>query len=241
MASNPPGKCCTEGVKHSGTALGEFIKIEDFGTYITGDKSATKVIIIYPDVFGPQYLNVQLVADSFAASGYFVVVPDLFKGDPLVPGGAPLTPEWIGRHSIASAVPIADAAYKWVTSTKREFIGAIGYCYGAPFVIKQLAKGSLGAGAIAHPSFVEIDDVKKLTSEHGPLLISAAETDPIFTPELRSKTEEVLRENGAAYHSTLASGVKHGFAVRGDPEQRADRIAKEKAFADQLWWFKINQ
>lgn len=240
MASNPPGKCCTEGVKHTGTASGEFVKIKDFDAYVSGNNSASKVIIIYPDVFGPQYVNTQLVADSFAKEGYFVVVPDLFKGDALVPNGPPLSPEWKERHSIASSVPLAEATNAWVKASPREFIGAIGYCYGAPFVIKQLAQGDITAGAIAHPSFVDIEDVKKLSPEKGPLLISAAETDPIFPPTLRGQTEEVLRDNGVTYHITLSGGVKHGFAVRGDPTVRSDLIAKEKAFADQLWWFKIN-
>lgn len=35
------------------------------------------------DVTGHGTPNVQLVADQFAANGYFVMVPDLFFGDPI--------------------------------------------------------------------------------------------------------------------------------------------------------------
>lgn len=240
MASKTLDKCCTEGIKHTGTPLGEFIRIEDIEAYASGNKSASQVIIIYSDIFGHSFVNTQLIADSFAKENYFVIVPDLFKGDSLRPGGT-LTPEWKEKHSISNTLPLSEATINWVKRSPRKFIGAIGYCYGAPFVIKQLACGELQAGAIAHPSSVDVVDLKRLSSDSGPLLVSAAEVDPIFSPKIRVEFEEVLRENSVFYHITLASGVRHGFAVRGDPTKRVDRIAKEKAFDDQLWWFKINQ
>lgn len=33
MASNPPGQCCYQGVKHEGEAKGEFSQLGDFEMY----------------------------------------------------------------------------------------------------------------------------------------------------------------------------------------------------------------
>ena len=45
--------------------------------------SEAHIINRLTDVTGHVTPNVQLVADQFAANGYFVVVPDLFYGDPI--------------------------------------------------------------------------------------------------------------------------------------------------------------
>jgi dienelactone hydrolase len=40
-------------------------------------------IILLTDIYGPDYINTQLVADEWAKAGFRVVVPDLFVGDPV--------------------------------------------------------------------------------------------------------------------------------------------------------------
>jgi dienelactone hydrolase len=40
-------------------------------------------IVLLTNVFGPEYLHNQLVADEWAREGYKVVVPDLLEGDAL--------------------------------------------------------------------------------------------------------------------------------------------------------------
>ena len=106
-------------------------------------------------------------------------------------------------------------------------MGSIGYCYGAKYVIQNLSSsGFLDAGAVAHPSFVSIEEVKEIKR---PLIISAAETDSIFPPELRHQTEDELAKlNGVRYQVDLFSGVTHGFAVRGDINNPIVKYAKEK-------------
>lgn len=48
MASNPPGSCCYQGVKHEGEAVGKFEQIDDFEVYISEapDKSTDKAILM---------------------------------------------------------------------------------------------------------------------------------------------------------------------------------------------------
>lgn len=120
------------------------------------------------------------IADQFAANGYFVVMPDLFNGDPVQlnrPGDFNLQ-EWLKGHSTKEVDPIVDAAIKDMRDNhgcKR--IGAVGYCFGGKYVCRFLKKGKLDAGYTAHPSFV---DAEELAGIEGPLSIAAARTWVFF-------------------------------------------------------------
>jgi dienelactone hydrolase len=71
----------------------------------------------------------------------------------------------------------------------------------------------------------------------GPFSISAAETDGIFTIELRHKSEEILKETKQPWQINLFSGVEHGFAVRCDTSVKLQKFAKEQAFLQGVAWF----
>jgi dienelactone hydrolase len=87
---------------------------------------------------------------------------------------------------------------------------------------------------MAHPSFVTDEEIEGIT---GPLSIAAAETDSIFPPEKRHKTEELLQKTGQPYQIYLYSGVAHGFSVRVDMTKKLERFAKEQAFLQAVHWF----
>lgn len=205
-------------------------------TYVVGN-SESRFIVIATDIYGHKYNNVRLIADQFAKDGYKVYVPDILKGDPVVPGDD--LPKWLQNHTLEITEPI----YVGFLSKLREevgksaFIGSVGYCFGAKYVIRQLsADGLIDAGAIAHPSFVGIEEVAEIKK---PLLISAAETDSIFPAELRRQTEDKLVEIGARYQLTLFSGVAHGYAVRGDMSDPVVKYSAEKTLSDQIVWFGL--
>jgi dienelactone hydrolase len=119
----------------------------------------------------------------------------------------------------------------------RQKIGALGYCFGAKYVVRRLHpdKGDIDVGYLAHPSFVTADELKSIK---GPLAISAAEDDHIFSVEKRHESEEILKTSGLPYQINLYGGVEHGFAVRGDPKNRSVQFAKESAFLQAVQWFK---
>lgn len=236
MASNPPGQCCIEKVFHEGTPIGKQEKIFGLETYVVGE-SASRFIVIATDIYGFEFNNVRLVADQLAKSGYAVYIPDILKGDPVKPGDD--LPTWLQSHTPEITTPIYSG---FLTKLREEkgssaFIGSIGYCFGAKYVIQQLsAEGVLDAGAIAHPSFVSIDEVAAIKK---PLLIAAAETDHIFSVELRHQTEIKLAEIKARYQLTLYSGVSHGYSLKGDLTIPEVKYAAEKTLADQIQWFGL--
>jgi hypothetical protein len=73
--ASPPGDCCVTGFKHTGTPVGKTVAIAGMQTYISEPQTATtttgpvKIILFLSDVFGPFFLNNQLIQDYFADHG----------------------------------------------------------------------------------------------------------------------------------------------------------------------------
>lgn len=64
-----------------------------------------------------------------------------------------------------------------------------------------------------------------------------AEIDPIYPSQLRHDSEEALIKTGQHWQINLYSGVAHGFAVRGDPNDPQTKWSKEQAHAQAVAWF----
>lgn len=221
-------------------------------------------ILLIPDVIGI-WKNSKLIADQFAANGYLTLLIDVFNGDalPLNRSGPFDFNAWLTKgsdgnnpHTKEAVDPIVEDAIK---ALKEEYgvkkLGAVGYCFGAkvdPLTLFEIMPAACGAltrgmqyvvrhykdgikvGYAAHPSFVDEDE---LAAIQGPFSIAAAETDSIFPAEKRHRSEEILQKTGQPYQINLYSGVEHGFAVRGDPNKKVTRYAKEQAFLQAVTWF----
>ncbi|KFX87337.1 hypothetical protein V490_08338 [Pseudogymnoascus sp. VKM F-3557] len=253
MASNPPGKCCTVGVKHQGEPSGTHSTIDNgsIDVYIAkpADPKPGKAILFVTDVMGISQ-NANLLADQYAANGYYTLIPDLFNKDSL---SNPWRPEnfdlmeWI-KHGMKGdnphSVPYVDAivakALDYLVEQGYKEIGAVGYCFGAKYVVRYMSeeKGAhIKVAYMAHPSFV---DEAELEAAKGPISISAAETDTIFPVKMRHRSEEILAASKNPYQINLFSGVSHGFAVRGDPSVAPEKFAKERAFEQAVQWFNFH-
>lgn len=241
------------GFRHEGTPLGSCQEVFGLDTYVaepqgsvccnnTPKQQCKEYIVILTDIYGHKFNNVQLIADQLAQeTDCIVYVPDILFGDPVIAlDGSTDFAKWLSDHPHEKTRN--EAVQPFLKKLREEknphFIGVIGYCYGAKFAIQQLSQkdGLADAGAIAHPSFVSVEEVDAIAKEK-PLLISAAETDHIFPEDLRHLTETKLKENGNCYQLDLFSGVSHGFAARGDVTVPWIKYAKEKALLDQIHWF----
>ncbi|CAL3962761.1 unnamed protein product [Diplocarpon coronariae] len=247
MTSYPPSTCCTIGVKHEGAPTGKSIKFDNIEGYVAEATGKTihkgTAILFLTDVIGI-WSNSQLMADQYAANGYYTLVPDLFKGDQLSlnrPADFDVM-AWVTKgtggnnpHTWEAVDPIVDKSIKYLQDQGYEKIGAVGYCFGAKYVARYLPTGKgINAGFVAHPSFIEEDE---LAAIQGPLSIAAAETDHIFPKEKRYRSEEILLETKQPYQVTLFGGVVHGFAVRCDVSKKHEKFAKEQAFLQAVTWF----
>ncbi|KAK0439999.1 Alpha/Beta hydrolase protein [Desarmillaria tabescens] len=224
------GECCFTAVKHEGTPIGRTDAIAGVPTYVSeppsGGKTAQKprVVLYFADVYGPFYVNNQLVQDYFASQGFFVVGVDYFLGDPVHIHTEPDfdRPAWLAK----SKQQAKDMMPRWAGSYSGEYT-AVGYCFGAPFVLDLAASGDIVAGAIGHPAFLTEDHFKNIKK-----------IDHTFPLESRRRAEDILIENKASYCFQVFSGVKHGFALRGDPNVGDTRWAKEESARGIANWFQ---
>ena len=160
------------------------------------------------------------IADQFAANGYFVVMPDLFHGDP-VPLNRPESydlSKWLNGppgHLPDRVDPVIRSVLKTMRMDYNcSRIGGVGYCFGAKYVVRNLGpRGALDAGYICTPSMIEEDELLAITK---PLTIAAAEKDPVFPQDKRILSENILQYHlNVPYQITLYGAVEHGFGVQG--------------------------
>lgn len=77
---------CISGVTHEGTPQGKWEDVGGVNSYVATpaiDYPKDKVVLFLADVFGPQLLNNQLLADDFARTGFRTIIPDYLNGDPI--------------------------------------------------------------------------------------------------------------------------------------------------------------
>jgi dienelactone hydrolase len=137
---------------------------------------STHAIIILTDVYGFTFPNTRLIADQFALNGYLTVIPDLFHGTE-VPFPAP--EDFNLQNYIDNTMPrvgtvdpiISNVLDVLRTEKGIAKIGGVGYCFGGKYVCRWLKEGKLDAGYVAHPSFVEEEEVRRI---EGALSIAAA-------------------------------------------------------------------
>ncbi|KAJ2912402.1 hypothetical protein MD484_g8011, partial [Candolleomyces efflorescens] len=261
VLAGPISDCCVQSVKHEGQALGKTIEIAGVSTYLSEPSTQTqrgvkKVVLFFPDVFGPFYLNNQLTQDYFASQGFHVLGIDYFFGDPVyihteadfdrqtwveksIRQAKETVPKWIdavlqlyGSEAKYSAVGEQTTFFlKWKINVMDSDIG---YCFGGPYALAAAERDQIVSVAFAHPSRLTEDHFKTLTK---PLLIAAAEIDNAFPAASRRRAIDILTEKKATFHLQLFSGVVHGFATKGDPNIENSRWAKEEAARSIINWF----
>ncbi|KAG6668277.1 endo-1,3;1,4-beta-D-glucanase-like [Carya illinoinensis] len=227
--SNPPTLNPSAGAGH----------VEQLGglsSYISGSADSKRAVLLVSDVFGYEAPNLRKLADKVAATGFFVVVPDFFCGDPYVPENThrPI-PVWIKEHGTDKGFEAAKPVLEAVKNKGFSAVGAAGFCWGAKVVV-ELAKAELiQAAVLLHPSLVTVDDIKGVKA---PIAILGAEIDHISPPELLKQFEEVLTARSEVDgYVKIFPKVAHGWTVRYDVKDEAAVKPAEEAHQNLLEWF----
>jgi len=134
---------------------------------------------------------------------------------------------FVGRNSKEIRWPEIEGVAKELKS-KHSKVGAIGYCYGGWAVFQLGGKGKdlVDCVSAAHPSLTTKEELANLAV---PTQILSPETDQMYTPELKTYSNEVIPTLGIDYDYQYFPGVVHGFAVRGDPSDSTQKQALERA------------
>ncbi|KAH8655402.1 hypothetical protein BX600DRAFT_385175 [Xylariales sp. PMI_506] len=231
--AKPSGPCCLNGTIHKGDPRGAWEVLADVETYIAippTSKANGNILLYFPDVWG-LFTNGLLVMDAFADAGYLTLGLDYFRGDPV----------WKhrkNRHDVQNKdfdydawkrkhTEFADVAVpQWVKAVKERYgtasakYACVGYCFGAPYVCNELASDTVTAGAFAHPAFLKEYHFYNLKK---PLFLSCSEVDHTFDPESRRRALDIMQAGKKIFNYQLFSGVEHGFALRGNPDDPYQR------------------
>jgi dienelactone hydrolase len=186
-------------------------------------------------------LTICSLADSIAKAGYLVVVPDLFRGDPVPadalsnPASNYSLPDWQKRHPLADIESVIDTSLDSIRTTYNiSKIGSVGYCFGGKYVARYLAEGKgIDAGFTAHPSNTQPAEWDAIAS---PISIAFGDLDQSSTPANRSNIETIFFEGNKTYQTSLYSNAEHGFAVRTNLSVPQKAFAQEGAYFQAVRW-----
>ncbi|KAF7145857.1 hypothetical protein RHSIM_Rhsim04G0208400 [Rhododendron simsii] len=183
------------------------------------------------------------LADKVSASGFYVVVPDFFYGDPYVPDNPerPLDnverplPVWLKDHGPDKGFEDAKPVIQALKSKGVSSIGAAGFCWGAKPVVELGNYAYIQAAVLLHPSFVSLEDFQAVKV---PISILGAEVDIMSPPELLKKFEEALNAKPEVDSFVkIFPGVEHGWTVRYKDEDEVAVKSANEAHEDMLNWF----
>lgn len=167
-----------QGSIHAGLPQGKEELIHGLNTYVIGNRTNPKaIIVVYSDIFGLPLPNNKLIADAYAKSGeYLVYLPDFFKGDPvplkvadiLIPvdatklctltkytgllASAPSFVAWFVRHKAGPTDKLCMDFLESLrrTTPKSQKIGMVGMCWGGRYAIRAAQESKM----------IDIDDTR---------------------------------------------------------------------------------
>ncbi|XP_050236105.1 endo-1,3;1,4-beta-D-glucanase-like [Mercurialis annua] len=230
-------QCCENPpTLSSGYGAGSITEIGGLKTYITGPSDSNRSVVLISDIFGYEAPNLRKLADKVAAAGFYVVVPDFFKGDPYVPENAdrPI-PVWIKSYGTDKGYEDAKPVIAALKSKGISAIGAAGFCWGAKVVVDLSKSDHIQAAVILHPALVTVDDIKEIKA---PIAVLGAEYDQVAPPALLKQFEEVLSARSEINgYVKIFPGAPHGWSVRYDAEDERAVKSAEEAQIDMLDWF----
>lgn len=193
--------CANPGVPaNEHTALGTETSIDGVRTYKTG--SGQQPIVMFSDIYGPDYINSKKLADELAsgvnATVYLYDQFDRGAFEPEDPNVMAKFKDWLQQHTPEHAAELGQKVIDNVYNThNNKKVLVTGYCYGAkPITLlasKQSNKDKISAIVFSHPSLLQPDEVDNMTHH---ILINQAEQEPIFVPEIRDRWINTLQNKG---------------------------------------------
>ncbi|TVU19301.1 hypothetical protein EJB05_35442, partial [Eragrostis curvula] len=223
---NPPDMTATGA--EAGHVVEDYYGLD---AYLTGSHGASRAVILASDYYGFQAPKLRKIADQVAAVGYFVVVPDLLRGDPYKDGIS--FSEWLKRHSPDDA---AKMVMELIAALRKagKTVDVGGYCWGAKVAVDLAKTGKIQAVVISHPALVTVDDIKEVKC---PIEVLGGEYDTISPPKLIHQFESALEQEGTDHLVKIFPRAAHGFACRyNSSDPFAVKIAVE-ARLDMISWF----
>jgi len=117
-------------------------------------------------------------------------------------------------------------------------IGAIGFCwgaYGVTHLSSESSKPLVDAAYVAHPSEVKVEDFAGIKV---PFSMVIGDVDFAMKIEQVREVDKLLGENkGVETEVTIIPNARHGFAVRGNPNDQGEKEMADQAEDAAVRWF----
>eukprot|EP00246_Nothoceros_aenigmaticus_P016074 TRINITY_DN704_c0_g1_i1.p1 TRINITY_DN704_c0_g1~~TRINITY_DN704_c0_g1_i1.p1 ORF type:complete len:236 (-),score=45.09 TRINITY_DN704_c0_g1_i1:367-1074(-) len=231
MAKTLTDACCVPAPPASHDVQGKLEHIVGLDVYTSGPASATKAIILAPDLFGYEAPLLRKLADKVASKGYLAVVPDYFHGDPLVILDNTTIGPWLSKHEPGPCITETVALIEYLKKERGiTSVGISGFCYGAKVAIKIGASDNLATAVVLlHPSLLAPGDFAGLKV---PAAVLPAESDGIekFEEEIDARKKDL-----DIYVKVYKQA--HGWSVRYNVDNESEVKAAEEAQAIMFDWY----
>ncbi|CAJ1941222.1 unnamed protein product [Sphenostylis stenocarpa] len=212
---------------NASSGVGYVTNIGGLNSYVSGSPFSIFAILLVSDIFGFTVPLFRELADKVAATGYFVVAPDFFNGDPFDSDNVnrPL-PVWIQDHEPEKGFEAAKPVIEALKSQGFSAVGVAGFCWGGKTASALGKSKHVKASVLLHPTSVEVDDIR-------------GENDTISPPELILEYKQVLQNAipKVDYYVKIFPNVSHGWTVSYDPNDPKAVKAAEKAHKIMIYWF----
>lgn len=131
-------------------------------------------------------------------------------------------------------------------------IGAAGFCWGGLYTVKLAqdtpssrvhrygseagqVKPLIDAAFTAHPSMLNVP--AEIAGVTLPLSIAVGDLDAMMRISDVQKSKSILEKKGDDHEVVIFHGAKHGFAVRGDPNDPKQKEDADQAEKQAIEWF----
>lgn len=221
--------CCPDGSWPTVQAPGDYnprgseILLDNALPVYTVGESSEKAIIVFPEVFCWEG-RLKGICDSFADQGYFVVMPDIMRGDTMAnhlesdeKKNAFLSKwgQWENSERDCQTV------FDFITEKGITEIGSVGFCWGSWIIFRASAAGMpIKAGANCHPS-LRLEGFSGGTAEalteriNCPMMLASARNDP-DNVQTGGEIANILSTKFPSSEVVSYPEVDHGWVSRGD-------------------------
>ncbi|KAM0055548.1 putative dienelactone hydrolase, alpha/Beta hydrolase [Helianthus debilis subsp. tardiflorus] len=203
--------CANPPAMNSGFGKGSVEEIGGLKSYITGDRSSNRAILLASDAF------------------------DFFFGDCIYSTSPPeVRANWLNNHSPEKGCENARKIISELKSKGVCSVGAAGFCWGGMMVVKLAKYNDIKAAVILHPGRLTDNDVKEVKV---PTAILGGELDQLCPQEEVKRYGEILSENqDVESFVKIFKGVGHGWASRYSEDDESAARSAEEAHTDMLNW-----
>jgi len=198
--------------------------------------SGSKAIVVIPEVFCWEG-RLKGICDHFAAKGYYVIMPDIMRGDSINNPENADKDAYLKKWATWSNSE-ADLAcvFKHVAGKGIKDIGSVGFCWGGWVIFRASAADfPLKCGAICHPSvrlegYAGSSEVELSRKVKCPIMFASARNDPDNVKE-DGECSNILKEKFPTSDVKSYGDVDHGWVSRGDISDPVVAAAVQGALA----------